>query len=428
MRRNQPRKPLTDADVESQPDHDPNTRLLRGRKKGGVVNAALDLARRYMSGGRVKGYADGGLPDVPEEPLLQHNGRIEPMAPPSWLDHVGASLRQRALNGPAGMEMLSQLLMLPLGHGRSSSAVASQLFRPGASFDQRTLSPALQSIYRHGTPAEQAKAMDIWQSLVRREATLPPSPQAAPPSVRNEPVNPSGLTPYQRALDMFNHMDPPSRGQMHASGGRVGYADGGEPSRVSMFAQHRANGSVGMPGDFPAMPMPPMPRAMIMDMPRPAFGAGPAPMPVGRRDFNGAYDPVGERGFAHGGPVVAGPILGSDGGRDDAREVSVKSGSFVIPSDIVSGIPGAGGNTLAGMRILEQQFGKPAPHAMASGGPASDVPIKISSGEFVVTPDQVTKLGGGSLERGHRILEQFIKQARTANQKHLAKLPPPARD
>ena len=124
---------------------------------------------------------------------------------------------------------------------------------------------------------------------------------------------------------------------------------------------------------------------------------------------------------------MAGPIVGDDGGRDDAKDVSVKSGSFVIPSDVVSGLPGAGGNTLAGMRILEQQFGKPDPRAMASGGPATDVPIRISSGEFVVSPDQVAKIGGGDMQRGHMILDKMVVKLRKQHAAALGRLPPPAK-
>lgn len=135
----------------------------------------------------------------------------------------------------------------------------------------------------------------------------------------------------------------------------------------------------------------------------------------------------GGRAYNTGGSV-AGPIIGDDGGRDDHKPVSVKSGSFVIPSDIVSGLPGAGHNTLAGMRILKERFGEPDPRAMASGGSATDVPIRISSGEFVVAPDQVAKLGNGDMEKGHRILEAFVKKIRAGNVKEISGLPPPARD
>ena len=134
--------------------------------------------------------------------------------------------------------------------------------------------------------------------------------------------------------------------------------------------------------------------------------------------------------YAHGGSVsngpVAGPVKGPTGGRADALPISVKSGAYVIPSDVVSGLPGAGNNTDAGMGLLEQMFGKAAPEARAAGGAIPDVPILISHGEFVISPEQVAKVGNGSMEHGHRVLDAFVKKMRAENIKHLRSLPGPA--
>src|SRR5690242_19161181 len=64
------------------------------------------------------------------------------------------------------------------------------------------------------------------------------------------------------------------------------------------------------------------------------------------------------RKYATGGKVVVGAVAGPTGGRADKLPVSVPAGSFVIPSDCVSGMPGAGSNTEAGMRELDKMFGK----------------------------------------------------------------------
>lgn len=133
---------------------------------------------------------------------------------------------------------------------------------------------------------------------------------------------------------------------------------------------------------------------------------------------------------AHGGsvpghdPHVVGPVEGRTGGRADKIPVSVPSGAYVLPADFVSGLPNAGGNTAAGMAMLEKTFGKSNPHAMASGGA---VPIAISHGEFVLGPDQVAKIGGGSLDQGHRILDAMVKKVRADHIKTLKSLPPPSR-
>jgi len=146
--------------------------------------------------------------------------------------------------------------------------------------------------------------------------------------------------------------------------------------------------------------------------------------PINRGSKNGGAISKGldiARKYATGGRVHVGPVVGSTGGRSDKLPVDVASGSFVLPADTVSGIPGAEGNTLAGMKILEKMFGKPG---MANGGTA--VPIKISDGEFVLTPSQVMKIGGGDIDAGHRALDAFVKKVRADHVATLQKLPPPA--
>ncbi len=130
------------------------------------------------------------------------------------------------------------------------------------------------------------------------------------------------------------------------------------------------------------------------------------------------------RGFREGGNVGAhaGPVRGPSTGRKDDVDMTVKSGSFVLPADCVSGL--AEGNTDGGMAMLEKAFGKSDPNAMATGG---EVPIRISHGEFVVAPDQVAKIGSGDVDRGHRVLEAMVKKIRANNISTLKKLPGPSR-
>ena len=52
-------------------------------------------------------------------------------------------------------------------------------------------------------------------------------------------------------------------------------------------------------------------------------------------------------------------------------------------------------------------------------------PVALSHGEIVVTPQQVSALGGGDLKRGHRVLEHFVLHIRKKNIDTLKKLPPP---
>ena len=123
-------------------------------------------------------------------------------------------------------------------------------------------------------------------------------------------------------------------------------------------------------------------------------------------------------------PIITGAVIGHTGGREDALPVSVPSGSFVIPSDVVSGL--GTGNTLAGVKALERMFGKSTPQtSLANGGKAT--PIKISDGEFVLSPEQVTRVGHGDMDRGHRTLDKMVVALRKEHIKTLKGLPGPSR-
>jgi len=151
---------------------------------------------------------------------------------------------------------------------------------------------------------------------------------------------------------------------------------------------------------------------------------------------------------AEGGRVHVGPIHSHVAGRTDHLPMSVPSGAYVIPADIVSGL--GQGNTLAGFRVAKNIFGQPfygsakpgagrpygatgTPYGVpmptkAAGGSAGEVPIVAAGGEYVVHPEAVTRLGKGSLDDGHKILDAFVKRYRARTIKTLRKLPGPKRD
>lgn len=137
----------------------------------------------------------------------------------------------------------------------------------------------------------------------------------------------------------------------------------------------------------------------------------------------------------------SGPIHSSVAGRTDHLPITVESGSYVLPADVVSGAPGAEGNTMAGFAHAKRVFGgtprgggdqpynhKGGPYGMARGGAASGVPIVAAGGEYVVHPDAVREVGGGDIDVGHRVLDDFVKRVRKENIKTLQKLPGPKRD
>ena len=123
-----------------------------------------------------------------------------------------------------------------------------------------------------------------------------------------------------------------------------------------------------------------------------------------------------------------GPIHSPVAGRTDHLPMTVPSGSYVIPADIVSSL--GEGNTMAGFKIIREMFkGMPGEQAFASGG-ATAPPVEIiaAGGEYVLDPMTVSHIGGGDLDSGHRELDGFVKSMRAKTIKTLKKLPGPRRD
>lgn len=152
------------------------------------------------------------------------------------------------------------------------------------------------------------------------------------------------------------------------------------------------------------------------------------------------YPMGGERHMIHEGPIHS-PVAG----RTDHLPMNVSSGSYVIPADIIGAM--GEGNTMAGFKIARRMFsskpytqgkqpyaegqqpyagGKPY-GARASGGRAP-VEIVAAGGEYVINPDDVTRLGEGDIDHGHAILDEFVKGYRKKTINTLKKLPGPKRD
>lgn len=157
-----------------------------------------------------------------------------------------------------------------------------------------------------------------------------------------------------------------------------------------------------------------------------------------------------------------GPIHSAVSGRTDHLPMHVDSGSYVLPADIVSAY--GEGNTNAGFRIMRRLFaGEPygggarpyeggahpynAPvnepydqtqspyneviQNRASGGPVHDgakVPIVAAGGEYVLSPEQVTEIGQGDINLGHRILDEFVLRSRKELIHTLKNLAPPKKN
>lgn len=150
---------------------------------------------------------------------------------------------------------------------------------------------------------------------------------------------------------------------------------------------------------------------------------------------------------AHGGATKeithVGPIHSAVAGRTDHIPLKVSSGSYVIPADLVSGM--GEGNTIAGFKHLRRMFGgtpyggKGGPYGSsggpygepvgkAAGGATSTVPIVAAGGEYVISPEDVHRLGEGDMDVGHKALDEFVKRMRGHIINTMSKLPGPAKD
>jgi hypothetical protein len=132
-----------------------------------------------------------------------------------------------------------------------------------------------------------------------------------------------------------------------------------------------------------------------------------------------------------GGRVHAGPIVGDTGGRSDKRPMHVPDGSYILTADHVSGI--GEGNTMNGMKRLNKMFPHSARHQeehykepikRASGG---KVPIYAADGEYSIHPqDLIDRFG--SLEEGHKQMDNWQTYERQHLIHTLSNLEPPAQD
>lgn len=121
--------------------------------------------------------------------------------------------------------------------------------------------------------------------------------------------------------------------------------------------------------------------------------------------------------------VHVGPIIGDTGGRADEVNMSVPSGAYIIPSDVISGL--GGGNTLHGMKIIERMF----PHPKGSYGTSKGEPVPIAAahGEVSISPEQL-KAKFGDVDHAHKIMDHWVVHERKNIINTMSKLPGPAQD
>jgi Family of unknown function (DUF6496) len=146
------------------------------------------------------------------------------------------------------------------------------------------------------------------------------------------------------------------------------------------------------------------------------------------------------RGMTH-----VGPIHGAVAGRTDHVPLTVPNGSYVLPAEHVSHL--GQGNTMAGFARLNHMFpithghGAPSPPGVRLPSPPKSpfkaggvvdhggdgVPIMGASGEYVLHPDDVRKIGLGNISHGHDVLDAWVKKTKEDQIRTLKKLPGPAK-
>jgi len=173
-----------------------------------------------------------------------------------------------------------------------------------------------------------------------------------------------------------------------------------------------------------------------------------------------------------------GGIMSVGAGRADDVPMHVPDGAYVVPAWAVSHL--GEGNTMSGMAMLKGMFGQPwgaakapwgAPqpksmpggkgvgipkpppmhftppnfypqgmsaenpalgdprqkHGGAARGPGPAVPINASGGEFVVEPDEVSRIGDGNIDKGHLVMDKWLVLLKKEAAKTLQQLPGPAK-
>lgn len=119
---------------------------------------------------------------------------------------------------------------------------------------------------------------------------------------------------------------------------------------------------------------------------------------------------------------TGGPITGHGKGQEDNIPRDIRENSYILDASTVSDI--GDGSTDAGFKELSMFLGKvPSKNMMHKSG-GGFIPAMVSDGEYEVSPEQVTALGGGSNQKGVKILEKLVKDIRAQKRTSGKKLPP----
>jgi hypothetical protein len=164
----------------------------------------------------------------------------------------------------------------------------------------------------------------------------------------------------------------------------------------------------------------------------------------------GFQAPLGER-IAARNLIRQGFLHSAVPGRTDKLPITVGGGAYVLPADHLAAI--GQGNSLAGAHIVNKMFGmgpfgtqrqnitmghatpghlnlSAKPGHLAAGGSFHEgkpTPIVAAGGEMVIPPDRIIAKFG-DLDKGHKMLDQWVVNTRKTHIKTLRHLKPPKKD
>lgn len=179
---------------------------------------------------------------------------------------------------------------------------------------------------------------------------------------------------------------------------------------------------------------------MIRDLAKEKLMSGPDVELVTGETYAGGGDVRGRSRQRRGDLKVdrSGALQSTIPGRTDHIPMTAPTGSYVVPADVVSGL--GEGNSLAGAKIMAEMLkggpwgpdtsaqmptGPASP--MARGGKTKPVPILAAGGEYVISPQDVRRIGGGNERRGHQVLDKWVVSERGKIVKKMKSLPGPKR-
>lgn len=159
-------------------------------------------------------------------------------------------------------------------------------------------------------------------------------------------------------------------------------------------------------------------------------GLAAAVHPTPKGGVFGSLNPRPPRGLSRAtAPIASGGFLHSTvSGRTDRLATHVRTGSHIIPADVVSSL--GQGNSLAGASHLDHIMRSLPPPAFASGGRhphrrLEHEPVLLAGGEYVVEPEEVRAIGQGDQKKGHDTLDKMIVSIRKKEAKRMLRLPGP---